>query len=171
MDRNFKQVMRDIRALVFDIDGVFTDGTVLLLENGQTARSFNSKDAFAVQMAAEAGFLLAVISSARTEDLRSRLKALGMKEVYLNTQDKKEQLEEFCLAYDLDPSQVLFMGDDLPDYDAMQHCGLPVCPNDACHEIRSICPYVSPYDGGRGCVRDVIEQVLRAQGKWTERAG
>ncbi|TND05898.1 MAG: 3-deoxy-D-manno-octulosonate 8-phosphate phosphatase (KDO 8-P phosphatase) [Bacteroidetes bacterium] len=166
MEKNFKQLMREIKALVFDIDGVLTDGSLMLFENGELGRSFNTKDTYAIRRASDAGLITAVISYASTDNLRGRLQSVGMKEVYLHCTDKKEKLGEFCLAYDLDPSTVLFMGDDLPDLQAMLSCGLPVCPADAAHEIKAICPYVSPYPGGRACVRDVIEQVLRVQGKW-----
>lgn len=168
MDKNFKEQLREVKAFAFDIDGVLTDGSLLILENGETARSFHVRDSYALRRAADAGFTIAIISYARSEDLRTRFKAIGVKEVYLSCSNKVEALEELCLAYDLQEKEVLYMGDDTPDMAAMLRCGAATCPSDAAHEVKAISVYVSPFAGGKGCVRDVIEQVMRVQGKWNK---
>lgn len=166
MNLNFKQRLNKVKAFVFDIDGVLTDGKIQFNSDNTTSRTVNARDGFALQRAIHEGFIVAIISSARDENLKQRFKAIGLQEVYLGVFDKEETFKEFTTVYSLQEEEVLFMGDDLPDLLAMRRAGIPCCPNDAAHEIREMCVYVSPFKGGEGCARDVIEQVLRLNKKW-----
>ncbi|HET6990143.1 MAG TPA: 3-deoxy-D-manno-octulosonate 8-phosphate phosphatase [Bacteroidia bacterium] len=166
MSLNFKQRLDKVRAFIFDIDGVLTDGTILFNSDNTTSRRVSAKDGFALQRALHEGFLVAIISAAKDENLKQRFKNLGLTEVYLGAYDKEEKLKEFAAVYNLKEEEILFMGDDLPDLLAMRRAGVPCCPYDAVAEIREICVYVSPLKGGEGCARDVIEQVLRLKKKW-----
>ncbi|HTL81486.1 MAG TPA: HAD hydrolase family protein [Bacteroidia bacterium] len=163
---NFKERLHKIKAFVFDIDGVLTDGRITIHSDNTTSRNMFARDGSAMTRALKAGYKIAIISYARDENLRTRYTELGLTEVYLKIIDKEEKLKEFESVYFLEPEEILFMGDDLPDYNAMKRCGVPCCPHDAAHEIREISVYVSPYNGGHGCVRDVIEQAMRLHGKW-----
>lgn len=163
---NYKTKLSRIKALAFDVDGVFTDGTVQLLPGHEPIRTFHSKDGYAIQVAARQGFLLAVITGGKSETVKERLKTLGVQDVWLGARHKIEAYEEWLAMYDLRDEEVLYMGDDLPDTEVLQRAGLSCCPHDSAPEIRAIVDYISPIDGGKGCVREVIEQVLRAQGKW-----
>lgn len=163
---NFKEKLNAIKAFVFDIDGVLTDGTITINSDDTVSRTVFARDAHAIQHAVKAGYSVAIISAARDEMLRTRYLRLGMQEVYLGSTDKEITLKEFTAVYSLEYDQVLYMGDDVPDYNAMKLAGIAACPNDAAHEIRGISIYVSPFNGGAGCVRDVIEQVMRLHGKW-----
>jgi 3-deoxy-D-manno-octulosonate 8-phosphate phosphatase (KDO 8-P phosphatase) len=166
MTDNFKQRLSRIRAFAFDIDGVLTDGTVAIGSDNTVTRSFNTKDAHAITTAAKAGYTMAIISSAREETLRERLNGLGFEYIYLGCIDKELTLKEFAAETNLHYDDILFMGDDVPDLLAMRLAGVAACPHDAVHEIRAASIYISPFNGGRGCARDVIEQVMRLQGKW-----
>jgi 3-deoxy-D-manno-octulosonate 8-phosphate phosphatase (KDO 8-P phosphatase) len=166
MSVNFKQRLNKVKAFVFDIDGVLTDGKIHFHSDNTVSRSADARDGFALQRAVHEGFIVAIISAARDENLKQRYKALGLQEVYLGAFDKEETFKEFTAVYHLQEEEVLFMGDDLPDMLAMRRAGVPCCPLDAAHEIREMCVYVSPHKGGNGCVRDVIEQVLRLHRKW-----
>ena len=125
----------------------------------------NIKDGYAVRYAIEQGYLVGIISGGNSDSVHHRFRKLGVTDIYLNTHDKKDKLKEFYFQYDLDPSSILYMGDDIPDYEVMQECGIPTCPSDAAEEIKALSRYISDFKGGQGCVRDVIEQVLRLQGK------
>ncbi|HEU4717227.1 MAG TPA: 3-deoxy-D-manno-octulosonate 8-phosphate phosphatase [Bacteroidia bacterium] len=166
MTENFKQKLNRIRAFVFDIDGVLTDGKITFHADNTTSRSLNAKDGYALQRALRAGFFVAVISYAKDEVLRERLKNIGLTEVYLGSTDKEETLKEFAAVYSLGYDEIAFMGDDVPDILAMKRCGIAACPYDAAPDIREISIYISPKKGGEGCVRDIIEQALRLSGKW-----
>ncbi|CAN5258488.1 HAD-IIIA family hydrolase [soil metagenome] len=166
MSLNFKQRLSKVRALVFDIDGVLTDGKIHFNSDNTTSRTVNAKDGFALQRAVHEGFTVAIISAAQDENLKTRFKNIGLQEVYLGAHDKEETYKEFTTVYDLKDEEVLFMGDDLPDLLAMRRSGVPCCPRDADSSIRDMCVYISPFKGGEGCVRDVIEQVLRLNKKW-----
>lgn len=166
MSLNFKQRLNKVKAFVFDIDGVLTDGTITFNSDNTTSRSVSAKDGFALQRALHEGFLVAIISAAKDENLKLRFKNLGLTEVYLGAHDKEETFKEFTTVYNLQEEEVLYMGDDLPDLFPMRRAGVPCCPNDAASEIRELSVYVSPLKGGEGCVRDVIEQVLRLNKKW-----
>ncbi|MCX6312360.1 MAG: HAD-IIIA family hydrolase [Bacteroidetes bacterium] len=166
MSDNFKQRLNKVKAFVFDIDGVLTDGSIQFHSDNTTSRRVNARDGFALQRAVHEGFTVAIISAAKDENLKNRFKNLGLQEVYLGAYDKEETFKEFTTVYDLKEEEVLYMGDDLPDLFAMKRAGVATCPYDAASEIREICIYVSPLKGGEGCVRDVIEQVLRLNKKW-----
>jgi 3-deoxy-D-manno-octulosonate 8-phosphate phosphatase (KDO 8-P phosphatase) len=163
---NYKTKLAQIKALAFDVDGVFTDGTVQLLPGHEPIRTFHSKDGYAIQVAARQCYQLAVITGGKSETVKERLKTLGIQDVWLGARHKIEAYEEWLAMYDLRDEEVLYMGDDLPDTEVLQRAGLSCCPHDSAPEIRAIVDYISPLDGGKGCVREVIEQVLRAQGKW-----
>lgn len=160
--------LKKIKALVFDVDGVLSRETIPVALTGEPMRTANIKDGYAIQLAAKCGLHVAIITGARNEAVKVRYKGLGVNDIYIGASVKKECLEEIMLMYELSAEEILYMGDDIPDYEVMQICGLPVCPCDAAVEIKQLSRYISPVRGGEGCVRDVIEQVLRAQGKWME---
>ena len=162
--------LKRIKALVFDVDGVLSRTTVPMALTGEPLRTVNTKDGYALQLAVKCGFHVAVITGARNESLKVRYNGLGIKDVYTGASIKKECLEELMLMYELAPEEILYMGDDIPDYEVMQIVGLPVCPADAAVEIKQLSKYISSINGGEGCGRDVIEQVMRAQGKWMDEA-
>ncbi|MCB0553267.1 MAG: HAD-IIIA family hydrolase [Phaeodactylibacter sp.] len=163
---NQLEQFRDIRAFIFDVDGVLTNNKVLVMENGQLLRQMNIRDGYAIKRAVDAGYKVCIITGGRSEGVRRRLEALGVKDVYLGAQEKLESYEEFVAAYSLDEGKILYMGDDLPDYPVMRRVGFPTCPRDAAPEIFDLALYISPMNGGEGCVRDVIEKVLRLNGSW-----
>jgi 3-deoxy-D-manno-octulosonate 8-phosphate phosphatase (KDO 8-P phosphatase) len=163
---NFKEQLKNIKAFVFDVDGVFSQH-VYLTPNGDMMRTMNTKDGFALWYAVnEKSFYSAIITGGYSESVKIRFNAMGVTDVYIKSTDKLDDFEDFIYKYDLKAEEVLYMGDDIPDYQVMKVAGLPVCPADAAEEIKSISVYISDKKGGDGCVRDVIEQVLRAQGKW-----
>ena len=168
MANSYKEVMNDIKAFIFDIDGVLTDGTVHIAEDGQLLRQMNIKDGYAMKVAIDKGYPVCIISGGSNEGVRIRLQNLGIKDIYIATPDKVEKFHEICDAYQLKPEEILYMGDDIPDYLVMQKVGLPTCPQDAVQEIKGISKYISHANGGKGAVRDVIEQVLKVQGKWMD---
>ena len=155
-----------VKCFAFDVDGVLTDGSILLLDDGQMARRMNTKDGYALQLAVKKGYAVIVISGGGNEGVRERLYKLGITDVYINATDKKAVLQGFLQEKNIDPASVLFMGDDIPDYEAMQICGLPCCPSDAAAEIKIVSKYIAGLGGGRGCVREVIEKVLKLAGHW-----
>ncbi|MBO7589200.1 MAG: HAD hydrolase family protein [Bacteroidaceae bacterium] len=155
-----------LRALIFDVDGVLSKPVMNLSPEGDPVRTVNVKDGYAMQLAVKTGLNLCIITGARVESVRWRYEGLGIKDVYIASSVKMNDFNHFVRKYDLQPEEILYMGDDIPDWQVMKLCGLPCCPADACPEIQSICRYVSPYRGGEGCVRDVVEQVLKVQGKW-----
>lgn len=158
--------MNAITTFIFDVDGVLTDCSVHVTSEGELLRTMYIRDGYAMELALKAGFHVCVISRGKNEGVRVRLKNLGLTDIHLGIYDKVETFEEYVELYNIAPEQVLYMGDDLPDYYVMQRVGLPTCPLDAAPEIKSVAKYVSHRNGGRGAVRDVIEQVLRVQGKW-----
>lgn len=158
--------LKKIKALVFDVDGVLSQETIRVDTEGALLRSANTKDGYALHLAVKLGFHVAIITGAWEESILSRYKEIGLEDVFLASSVKTEAMQRFVDRYSLSRDEVLYMGDDIPDYEVMQQVGLPCCPRDAAPEIRDISIYVSHRDGGCGCVRDVIEQVLRAQGKW-----
>lgn len=165
---NFKEDLKHINTFVFDVDGVFTDGTLFIIGETEQARQMNIKDGFAVKYATNKGFKVCLITGGSSENVRTRFKGLGVEDVYLSSRDKVADFNNFVLKYNIDPKSVLYMGDDLPDFEVMKLVGLPTCPADAAVEIKSIARYISNFAGGKGCIRDVIEQVMRAQGIWFE---
>ncbi len=162
---NFKERLKDIKAFVFDVDGVFSQDMVLHTD-GELTRHMNVKDGFAVKTAVDKGFIVAIISGGNSESVRQRFRGLGVTDIYLNSQNKLDDYEDFYMKYNLKPEQILYMGDDIPDYQVMKISGLATCPADAVEEIQGIAHYISDKEGGKGCIRDVIEQVLRAQKMW-----
>lgn len=164
--KSYKEHLHDITTFIFDVDGVLTDGTITITTTGEMLRTMHTKDGFAIKAALNAGLNVCIISGGTNEGVRARLKALGVTDIYLGAHHKVEQLEEYLDIYNIKPEQALYMGDDLPDFHVMQMVGLACCPQDAVPEIKSISHYISHKDGGKGCVRDVIEQVLKVQGKW-----
>lgn len=158
--------LNKIRAIIFDVDGVLSCQTIPLSPLGEPVRTVNIHDGYAIQLAVKKGLHLAIITGGRGEELLLRYQRLGLTDIVMNAGVKVvayEQLKQRCGFSD---DEIIYMGDDIPDYEILQSCGLPCCPADAAKEIRDICTYVSPLCGGYGCVRDVIEQVLSAQGKW-----
>ena len=158
--------LQKIRAIVFDLDGVLSGSTIALDLEGTPLRTVNIKDGYAIQLAMKMGLRIAIISGCRIEAVRMRYEGLGMEDIYLGAAVKIKTYEEFKAKYGYDDEEVMFMGDDIPDLEVMRRVGCPVCPKDACHEVREASIYVSDRNGGEGCGRDVIEQTLRAQGKW-----
>jgi 3-deoxy-D-manno-octulosonate 8-phosphate phosphatase (KDO 8-P phosphatase) len=166
MKRNFKEHLHKIRTFVFDVDGVFTDGTILISESGELLRSMNVQDGYAVKVALTHGYRVAIISGGTNEAVRDRFRSLGITDIYLGASVKAEPMEEFLDIHQVDPEEVLYMGDDLPDIPAMQMAALATCPQNAVSEVKEVCDYISHRSGGQGCVRDVIEQVLKIRGHW-----
>lgn len=166
MEKNYKEYLADITTFIFDVDGVLTDGSIQISTDGELLRTMDIKDGYAMKHAIDQGYTIAVISGGKNEGVRHRLRGLGLTDIFLGCQDKVLQLEEFMDLYNISPHQVLYMGDDIPDLYPMQKVAMPTCPQDAVAEIKEISKYISHRKGGRGCVRDVIEQVLKVQGKW-----
>ncbi|MEM8999591.1 MAG: HAD-IIIA family hydrolase [Bacteroidota bacterium] len=166
MKKNYKEYLKDITTFVFDVDGVFTDGSILITSDGEMLRKMNVKDGYALKTALQKGYHICVISGGTNEGVRNRLKGLGVTDIYLGAHLKQEPLEEYLDINDIKPENVLYMGDDLPDIPPMQIVALATCPQNAVAEVKAICDYVSHKNGGDGCVRDIIEQVLKVQGDW-----
>ena len=162
----YEEMLKNITTFIFDYDGVMTDGTVYMDSNGDPLRTSNVKDGYALQLASKLGYHLAVISGAVITNITKRLNMLGVHDVFTGVPDKVVKLEEYMALYGLKPEQIVYMGDDIPDLKVMQRVGLAACPADAAPEIQRICQFVSERPGGRGCVRDVIEQTMKTQGKW-----
>jgi 3-deoxy-D-manno-octulosonate 8-phosphate phosphatase (KDO 8-P phosphatase) len=157
---------KEITTFVFDVDGVLTDGSVLLLENGLQARTMNIKDGLALQMALKNGYKVMIISGGTSEPVIRRLQYLGLEEVHLGLKDKLKFFEGIKERYQLNWNEVLYMGDDLPDIPMLEKVGLSCCPEDAVPEVKAVSKYISTFDGGKGAVRDVIEKVLKLNGHW-----
>jgi len=158
--------LKKIRAFAFDVDGVLSSENITLHISGEPMRTVNIKDGYAIQLAVKLGLHVAIITGGRTEAVRKRYDGLGVKDIFMGAAIKTKEYEQFKLKYGLKDEEILYMGDDIPDYEVMQICGLPCCPADAAPEIKNLSVYISPFNGGYGCGRDVIEQVMKAQGKW-----
>lgn len=165
-DKSYKEYLKHITTFVFDVDGVLTDGTIQVNTDGEMFRTMNIKDGYGLKTAVDQGFNVCIISGGNNEGVRVRLQNLGIKDVFLGAHHKTKTLEDYLSKKNLSSENVLYMGDDIPDYLIMQEVGLPTCPQDAVPEIKAISKYISHKKGGKGCVRDVIEQVLKVQGKW-----
>jgi len=163
---NLLERFAPIATFVFDIDGVLTDGSLQLTEDGHILRTMNIKDGYALQLAVKMGYKVWVISGGRSEAARLRLNKLGIDEVHIGIENKKEFLQEMAQTLNVGFEQILYMGDDIPDYAVMSICGLACCPNDAVPEVKQLSHYISPHGGGQGCVRDVIEKVLKLNNHW-----
>lgn len=166
MAKSYKELMHNITTLIFDVDGVLTDSSVHITPTGEMLRIMNIRDGFAMKAAIESGYNVCIISGGSNEGVRIRLKNLGIKDIYLGSPDKVKTFKEYSKKYQIEPDQVLYMGDDIPDYHVMQLVGLPTCPQDASPEIKAISKYVSHKNGGKGAVREVIEQIMKVQEKW-----
>lgn len=164
--KNYKELLKNVTTFIFDYDGVMTQGDILVMPDGEQLRMTNVKDGFAIQLAVRMGYNVAVISGGKGESMKYRMKALGVKDTFLHIPNKIIKLEEYMKERNLKREEVLYMGDDIPDYPVMKEVGVPVCPADAAEEIKQISVYVSHQKGGQGAVRDIIEQVMKAQDKW-----
>jgi 3-deoxy-D-manno-octulosonate 8-phosphate phosphatase (KDO 8-P phosphatase) len=165
MNENYKRRLKNVRCFMFDIDGVLTNGSLIVMPD-ELYRIMNIRDGFALKQAVDSGYTVAIISGGKSESVRTRLANLGIKDIFLGTDFKDEKFDEILQQYNLREEEILYMGDDLPDYEVMKRSGVPCCPADAAPEIKDISVYISTLKGGKGCVRDVIEQVMRLQGKW-----
>lgn len=163
---NVLELFTPIKWFIFDIDGVLTDGSLLIMPNGVMTRHMNIKDGYALQLAVDKGYQISIISGGSSIEVKERLQKLGITDVHLKVQDKKELLQALITNHQTNPKEILYMGDDIPDLEVMGVVGLPCCPADAARDILDISAYISPYNGGHGCVRDVIEKVLRLHNKW-----
>lgn len=166
MQENFKQKLKYIKCFAFDIDGVLTNGQLLVTEEGDLLRSMNIKDGYALKLAVEKSYEVIIISGAKHKGAIARLKNLGVENIYSESKNKLQTLNHFLVEKKLTHDAVMFMGDDMPDLEVMKSCGIAACPADAVHDVKSISIYVSPHKGGEGAARDVIEQVLRLHAKW-----
>ena len=164
---NYKEKLATVKAFVFDIDGVLSLQTISLNAFGVPNRTVNLRDGYAIQLAVKKGYKIAIISGAKAKEYL-RLKQLGVKDVYLNSKSKIIHFRDFLNKYGIDASEVIFMGDDIPDCEIMKEVGVPVCPADADSEVKALSVYISDKKGGEGCVRDIIEQVLRLHNKWMD---
>jgi len=168
---NYKALLTEVDTFIFDYDGVMTDGKLILQHEGNPLRSANVKDGYALQLAVRLGYRVVIISGGISRSVENRFEALRIKDVFLGVSNKLEILNSYIAENHLDPQKMVYMGDDIPDYKVMQEVGIPCCPADASEEIKNISIYISDKKGGDGCVRDIIEQVLKVQGKWMTKEG
>lgn len=166
MAKSYKEVLNQITTFIFDVDGVLTDSTVHVTPTGEMLRIMNIRDGFAIKAAIESGYQVCIISGGNNEGVRIRLQNLGVTNIHLASPDKVKTFKEYIELYHINPDAVLYMGDDIPDFHVMKLVGLPTCPQDASPEIKAISKYISHKNGGKGAVREVIEQVMKTQGKW-----
>jgi len=162
--------LKKIKAVIFDVDGVLSMETIPMADTGEPLRTVNIKDGYAIQLAQKSGLRIVILTGGYTDAVRVRYEHLGVEDIYMRAAVKIKVYEEFLQKYGLTDEEVIYMGDDIPDYEVMRRCGCPCCPADACPDIKAVSRYVSHLNGGCGCGRDVIEQVLRAQGKWLKDA-
>ncbi len=163
---NVLELFKRVKTFVFDMDGVITDGSLLILNDTEWLRKTDIKDGYAMHVAAEQGYTMVVISGSKSEPTKKRLYHLGVKDVFMSVPEKKLLLNKYMADNNLEAETVLYMGDDIPDYDCMNIVGLSCCPADAVQELKQTVKYISPFNGGNGCVRDVIEKVLKLNGHW-----
>ncbi|SFR48097.1 3-deoxy-D-manno-octulosonate 8-phosphate phosphatase (KDO 8-P phosphatase) [Robiginitalea myxolifaciens] len=163
---NYKEKLKDVTTFVFDVDGVFTDSSILITTSGELLRKMSVRDGFAVKTAIDKGYRVCVISGGSNEGVRQRLKGLGVTDIFLGAGYKEEVLRDYILDYELKQGELLYMGDDIPDLPAMKLCGIATCPQNAAPEIKAVSDYISHFNGGQGCVRDIVEQVLKVRGDW-----
>ncbi len=168
MKKNYKELLNDITTFIFDVDGVFTDGSILVTTTGEMLRKMNVKDGYALKTALQKGYNVCIITGGTNEGVKERLKGLGVTDIYLGTHHKQDPLEEYLDIYNIDPKNVVYMGDDLPDIPPMKMVALAASPQNAVQEVKAISDYVSHKNGGEGCVRDIIEQVLKVRGDWND---
>ncbi len=168
---NYKALLPNITTFIFDVDGVLTNGKVLITSQGEMYREMDTKDGYALKCALVQGYRVCIISGGTNEGVRNRLKALGIYDIYLGAHHKEEPFQDLMDSYDLKPEEILYMGDDVPDIVVMEQVAVAACPNDAVSDVKEIANYVSHKKGGEGCVREIIEQTLRVQGKWLTNIG
>ena len=166
IETNYKQLLNNVKAFIFDVDGVLTDGKLHISEKGELLRQMNVKDGYALKQALNKGYEICIISGGNNPAVKSRLQGLGIANVYLGVDDKIESLDEFSDIYDVPFENMCYMGDDIPDLPVMKAVGLATCPQNAVAEVKAISHYVSHRNGGDACVRDIIEQVLKVQHNW-----
>lgn len=158
--------LQKIKAIIFDVDGVLSAETITLSSQGEPLRTVNIKDGYAIQLAVKMGLRIVILTGGVTEAVRLRYERLGVEDIYMGCAVKIKTYDEFLAKYGLSDAEVMYMGDDVPDLEVLRRVGCPACPQDACSDVKESCRYISNYRGGYGCGRDVIEQTLRAQGKW-----
>nr|MBP7473050.1 HAD-IIIA family hydrolase [Prevotella sp.] len=158
--------LKKIKAIIFDVDGVLSRQTIVLSQDGEPLRTVNIKDGYAIQLAQKMGLRIVILTGGDTEAIRLRYSRLGVEDIYMKAGVKIKTYREFIKKYDLKAEEIIYVGDDIPDYEVMRCCGCPCCPKDACADIKEISTYVSDKEGGDGVGRDIIEQVLRSQDKW-----
>ena len=164
--KNYKTLLPNIKTFIFDVDGVLTDGKILITNEGELLRSFDTKDGYAMKCALVQGYKIAIITGGRNQGVEERFKELGVYDIYMGAHHKLDAFQDLLNNYDLDPETILYIGDDVPDIPVMEKVGLGCCPADAVSDVKAMADYVSHKNGGEGCVRELIEQVLRVQGKW-----
>lgn len=164
--KNYKTLLPNIKTFIFDVDGVLTDGKILITNDGELLRSFDTKDGYAMKCALVQGYKIAIITGGRNQGVEERFKELGVYDIYMGAHHKLDAFQDLLDNYDLDPETILYIGDDVPDIPVMEKVGLGCCPADAVSDVKAMADYVSHKNGGEGCVRELIEQVLRVQGKW-----
>ncbi|MGI9540813.1 MAG: KdsC family phosphatase [Flavobacteriaceae bacterium] len=164
--KNYKNLLPNIKTFIFDVDGVLTDGKILITNEGELLREFDTKDGYAMKCALVQGYKIVIITGGRNKGVEERFKELGVFDIYMGAHHKTEAYQDLLDNYDLDPETILYLGDDVPDIPVMEKVGLGCCPADAVSDVKAMADYVSHKNGGEGCVREIIEQVLRVQGKW-----
>ena len=165
-NKNYKELLKKITTFILDVDGVLTNGKILITSKGKMLREMNTKDGFIIKYALDKGFKIFIISGGTNKGVKERLKDLGIDEIFLGDHTKKDTYEKLIKKYNLQMNEIVYMGDDIPDIPVMKKIGVPCCPNDAVPDVKQISIYVSKKNGGEGCVRDIIEQTLRVQNKW-----
>ena len=165
-NKNYKELLKKITTFILDVDGVLTNGKILVTSKGKMLREMNTKDGFIIKYALDKGFKIFIISGGTNKGVKERLKDLGIDEIFLGDHTKKDTYEKLIKKYNLQKNEIVYMGDDIPDIPVMKKIGVPCCPNDAVPDVKQISIYVSKKNGGEGCVRDIIEQTLRVQNKW-----
>ena len=164
--KNYKNLLPNIKTFIFDVDGVLTDGKILITNEGELLSAFDTKDGYAMKCALVQGYKIVIITGGRNKGVEERFKELGVFDIYMGAHHKTEAYQDLLDNYDLDPETILYLGDDVPDIPVMEKVGLGCCPADAVSDVKAMADYVSHKNGGEGCVREIIEQVLRVQGKW-----
>lgn len=162
--------LTSVKAIIFDVDGVLSLSTIQMSPAGLPVRTVNIKDGYAIQLAIKMGMKIAIISGGTDPSIEERYRKLGMTDIFMSCSTKIQVLNQYLADNHLSADEVIYVGDDIPDYEIMKVVGCPCCPADACSDIKEISTYVSPYEGGKGCARDIIEQVLRAKGLWLSSA-
>ncbi len=165
-DKSYKEHLEHITTFIFDVDGVLTDGTVTIMTNGDMLRRMNIKDGYALKTAIDKGFNICIISGGSNLGVQKRLEGLGITDIYLGAHKKTNQFKEYMTSRNIEPQHVMYMGDDIPDIPVMKLVRLAVCPQDAAIEVKAVSHYISHHNGGKGAARDIIEQIMKVQGKW-----